>query len=882
MAWDLRYTSVESGPTGRSGFQFVATTPGTPPEVTRAVTPYMAYRPPPDAPSAPGPEQLARFPVAFAYGREGDHTVLVRCRYTGRDYSGRYGNFSGHAVVATPAEMEGLRPIELWASPVWSGPPGGTPDLIPGEAFDPDSLVSWLGQEGAHARLAALLDAVTSALSGGHGRVVLVSEDDGLVARWIALLSYSLPASLAAAMSFTTYTATPESAPQLVVGTVPGAWPGRAFHLDEPAAASPDHDAPGRFARVIADCWRTGDLDGIDAVGELLTAATGTTGPTGTGPTGGWNTDLPSGGGFPRADPASGNTPHTPESRRDPASGSTPRTAESRRDAMSGNAPHTPESRLDAASSSTPRTPESRRDAASSSTPHTPESRRDAASGSTPHTAESRRDAASGNAPHTPEDRRDAASGDAPRTPEGRWEAVSGTLSAAADGGARARPVAVGGVLGAADGAAALLALCRGDASVSAAEEAAAAELVRRGGAPAWIWPSLAGSLPRLGFELAAALANAAPQIAEHCVTLTLADPALLDRLPAFRLRDGLPAPFRTAVAGASGLDALAAIVRLADQVGGRIETEEVTAAAAACTRRGAGDIAAALSVTPGAWRAAMVSGVLAGLETAGAPIRRSMLDRDAVEALGDHDWKRAPRTGGLVLSARADRHEATAGLVELEPYGLPDIEELLDGLWEAPPTPDDCVRLIERLGTALTGFATLRRLPRRVFETAPLDAEETVRLAELVRDRLPALAGPARIVLGHGEALRAEPEREVARVLGLMDSSDPLTGRVCASVAGALARRSARSRADILAAASDTVRSGLAGHWLDAGSGKGARVDLAEIEVRLHHARKPVARLTEWGDGLGRFARRHVESALTDRDPHLASAWRALRRRGA
>ena len=28
MAWDLRYTSAACGPTGRSGFQFVAATPG--------------------------------------------------------------------------------------------------------------------------------------------------------------------------------------------------------------------------------------------------------------------------------------------------------------------------------------------------------------------------------------------------------------------------------------------------------------------------------------------------------------------------------------------------------------------------------------------------------------------------------------------------------------------------------------------------------------------------------------------------------------------------------------------------------------------------------------------------------------------------------------
>jgi hypothetical protein len=176
--------------------------------------------------------------------------------------------------------------------------------------------------------------------------------------------------------------------------------------------------------------------------------------------------------------------------------------------------------------------------------------------------------------------------------------------------------------------------------------------------------------------------------------------------------------------------------------------------------------------------------------------------------------------------------------------------------------------------------FDTLRRLTRRVFQSAPLDAAETIRLAELIRDRLPELAGPARIVLGHGEALRAGPAYEVARVLGRMDASDPLTGRVYANVAGALAGRSARVRADILAAAPDPVRTGLTGHWLD--TDRNGRVDLAEIEVRLHRARTPVPGLTEWGDGLGRFARRHVESALTDRDPKLASAWRSLRRRGA
>jgi hypothetical protein len=487
----------------------------------------------------------------------------------------------------------------------------------------------------------------------------------------------------------------------------------------------------------------------------------------------------------------------------------------------------------------------------------------------------------------------DAGSARSPVTldPDGRWTGGgmpkdaahapaggTGTIPAErrADGGSACD------VLASADGAAVLLALCRGETAVSADEETAAAALARQGGAPAWLWPGLSGAVPGVGFELASALAHVAPEIAEHCVALALSDPSLRERLPGLRLRDRLPDRFRAALGSATDLGALAGVVRLADRVGGRIQTGEVTAAAAACARHGAGDIAAAVREVPGGWRPAVVSGVVAGLETAEPGVRRAMLTPEACEALGDNDWTRAPRTGGLVLASRAERHEATAGLLELEPYGLPDIEDLLAALWDSPPSPDDCRRLIERLGPAMTRFATLRRLPRRVFETTPLDARETVRLAELIAERLPALAGPARIVLGHGEALRAGPEREIARVLGRLDARDPLTERVCAGVAGALAGRPARSRAEILAAAPETVRERLTGHWLDAASGREGRVDLAEIEVRLHRAGTPVPRLTEWGDDLGRFARRNVESALTDRDPGLASAWRALRRRGA
>lgn len=732
MIWELTYTSAAHGPTGRSGFQFVAVSPGTPPDVTHAVTPYMACRPPPDAPSAPRPDEFARFPASFTYGRDGRYAVLTRCRYTGRDYSGRHGNFLGQAIVATHDEMEGLRPIEFWDSPQWDAEtPAGrsATELRPGDAFDPDTLAGRLAAERAHDRLVAVLDAVTTALTGGHGRVVLVSEDVELIARWIAVVSYSLPSELAAGLSFTTYTSDPDTAPHLLVGTVPAAWPRGGFRLDEPPGRAPGPpetreadgagERPSRFARVVADCWSRGDLDGIDAVGGLIAA-----------------------GGV-----------------------------------------------------------------------------------------------------SSPDD-----------------------------------PITDGGIP-ALDGAAALLALCRGDTSVSADEQAAAAALIRDREAPAWAWPSLRSALPAVGFELAAVLAATVPEAAEHCVRLALEDPGLRRRLPPVPLRDGLREDFRAALAATPDLRALAGLVDLADRVGGALEPEDVIAAAAACARRGAGEVAAAIGETPPAVRGAMISGVVTGLEAAVPQVRRRMLTPEACAALGDHDWTRAPRTGGLVLSSCGDRLAATAGLVVLEPHGLTDIEDLLGVLWTAPPTAGECRWLIERLGPAMLRFSVLRALPRRVFDALPLDGEETVRLAELVRHRLPLLADAARTVLAYGEALRAGTEEEVARAIAAIRPGRPLDERVLAGIARTLALRPPASRAGVLTAVPEAVRDGLIRHWL-ADPDRHGRADLAEIEVRLAEAGATAAPLEAWADGLGRFARRQVESSLTDRYPRLAAAWRRSRRR--
>ncbi|WP_147481811.1 GAP1-N2 domain-containing protein, partial [Actinomadura harenae] len=286
MAWQLHYTSARRGPTGRSGFQFVAETPGLPDGMRARVTPHLSYRPPPEAPLSPADDELDQFPVSLLYDRVDGRPLLLRCRYLGRDYSGRYGNFFAHAVVAEPDELEGVRPVELWHAPLWSDSPASETDLpevdelVPDEGLDPESLAAWLasGDGGdAYERLARIVDAVVAVLGRGHGRVVLVSSDIEAVARWIAVVSYSLPVAVASALSFVTYSADPDGAPQRLVGTTPDVWASAqrtspAVLLERPVQGE---DEAGRFARTVAACWRDADFAGLDALAELASSGSG-------------------------------------------------------------------------------------------------------------------------------------------------------------------------------------------------------------------------------------------------------------------------------------------------------------------------------------------------------------------------------------------------------------------------------------------------------------------------------------------------------------------------------------------------------------------------------------------------------------------------------
>lgn len=271
----LQYSSVENGPAGHSGFQFVAAGPGVDADDEQIVAPFMTYRAPLDAPNQPTATELEMFPVALTYTRAGSECVVARSRYLGRDYSGRYGNYLAHAVILTPEELEGLRPIELWRSTLWPDRVSADPRLPdrtrlePGSALNPvqvQGFLAGLGDRGFEI-LAGLLTAVD-----GDEPILLTSAGSDDIALFIAAVSYSLPTAAVTDLSFTTYSGEPGSAHQRIVGTTRAVWEamrprGTVFHLDVPARVEPPVP-PRRYVALVVDAWRAGDFDRLDEVVE--------------------------------------------------------------------------------------------------------------------------------------------------------------------------------------------------------------------------------------------------------------------------------------------------------------------------------------------------------------------------------------------------------------------------------------------------------------------------------------------------------------------------------------------------------------------------------------------------------------------------------------
>lgn len=222
------YTSCETGLRGTKGFQINAASEGINPSVLQQIERVGLYVPPVNAPSRPTAEEITHFPVSLLYQRLSDGVaILAQAKYLGADYSGRFGNYFTHSLVALDPARDindkGFLPVELWRSKSWETRESTATLLAPLDLPGAGSVINHQAVEGfllEHNRMQHLprfLTAVEVALSTGR-RIIIVADDES-IALWIAAASYSLPSHLALRLTFNTYVKNPYQSEFLIVGT---------------------------------------------------------------------------------------------------------------------------------------------------------------------------------------------------------------------------------------------------------------------------------------------------------------------------------------------------------------------------------------------------------------------------------------------------------------------------------------------------------------------------------------------------------------------------------------------------------------------------------------------------------------------------------------
>ncbi len=231
--FQLFYTVCKKGLSSGAGFQTYSMSEGITQEEREEIERYGVYVPPDDLPSQPGPEEIENdFPVAFASfqlssGRYG----VCRTKYIGQDYSGRYGNYFCHALIAEEGFPD-FYPIELYGSSLFreklteqeenneSKPlesrPVNNSDLSKKITFE--SVVNFLQEDERESIFNEMLTALISSKKSGR-RLIICDDNPEHAVLWFAALQMAFPYKLAQQITFTTYAYDPEETNLLVCST---------------------------------------------------------------------------------------------------------------------------------------------------------------------------------------------------------------------------------------------------------------------------------------------------------------------------------------------------------------------------------------------------------------------------------------------------------------------------------------------------------------------------------------------------------------------------------------------------------------------------------------------------------------------------------------
>ena len=216
----LTYTSFDPD-NGAGGWQVMSTAGGLSDVEIESLRQRIVTRFDSDTPlgAFPNAAELEAMPRRLTYVADGQgRGAYWHSTMAGRDATGRPGNVFSHVLLDrdTAQPTPAVRPIEIWRSPGLLCPFGQEQvreaaleeDAIPsfGESLGRRDVLDFLFDqtEWRVGLLSALLDAVSAALNGGPG-VVLIADSAESAALWIAAVSRLAPALWVRRLNFSVY-----------------------------------------------------------------------------------------------------------------------------------------------------------------------------------------------------------------------------------------------------------------------------------------------------------------------------------------------------------------------------------------------------------------------------------------------------------------------------------------------------------------------------------------------------------------------------------------------------------------------------------------------------------------------------------------------------
>ncbi len=230
----LYYTSCRKGHSSAMGFQTYSVSDGITEAERKEIESYCMYVPPSNLPSQPTKDEIEKlFPTAFSYFiLENGKQAVCQAKYTGKDYSGRFGNYFCHVLLFEKGEMT-FHPVQIYGSEVFKeqltqGEENAQQidslqvlhQLPLGNFITLESVSEFLKGVGVAKRTKSFKNMMNSVIEykKEHKKIIFCDTNENNV-YWIAAAQMCLPLKLSKLITFTTYSFDCENTNYIISGT---------------------------------------------------------------------------------------------------------------------------------------------------------------------------------------------------------------------------------------------------------------------------------------------------------------------------------------------------------------------------------------------------------------------------------------------------------------------------------------------------------------------------------------------------------------------------------------------------------------------------------------------------------------------------------------